>query len=292
MITRFFHTEAIAEKPAVEASVSGVATAAKVVTDLRKHVDFTSQFLPDTRDIIVYLPSGYENDVERSYPVLYLHDGQNVFDPETAFIKGEDWRVDDTAETLIAAGEIEPVIIVGIYNTPRRMEDYTHVKDKKKGGGQADLYGRMIVEEVKPLIDSTYRTLTSSFNTGLGGSSLGGLVSIYLGLQYPEVFGKLAVISPSVWWGNKAILKVVEDIDLKPRIKIWLDMGTSEGGRTLKDANALRDALVDKGWILGDDLRYAIVEGGVHSERSWAERVDKVLKFLFPNGNGEGNQIL
>ena len=84
----------------------------------------------------------------------------------------------------------------------------------------------------------------------------------------------------------------MEDIDLKPRIKIWLDMGTAEGGRTLKDANALRDALVDKGWILGDDLRYAIVEGGVHSERSWAERVDKVLKFLFPNGNGEGNQIL
>ena len=290
MITRFFHTEGVAEIATVPAS--GTVTAAKVVTDLRKHADFTSQFLPDTRDIIVYLPSGYENDVEHSYPVLYLHDGQNVFDPETAFIKGEDWRVDDTAEALIAAGEIEPVIIVGIYNTPRRMEDYTPVKDKKQGGGQADLYGRMIVEEVKPLIDSTYRTLTSSFNTGLGGSSLGGLVSIYLGLQYPEVFGKLAVISPSVWWGNKAILKVVNDIDLKPRIKIWLDMGTAEGGRTLKDANALRDALVDKGWILGDDLRYAIVEGGVHSERSWAERVDKVLKFLFPNGNGEGNQIL
>ena len=285
MIARFFHTETPAASPAQ----GGIALAPK--TDLRKHEKFMSAFLPDSRDIIVYLPPNYEKDVEHNFPVLYLHDGQNLFDPETAYVKGEDWRVDDTAEALITAGEIEPVIIVGIYNTPRRMEDYTPVRDRKNGGGHADLYGRMIVEEVKPFIDKTYRTLTSAWNTGIGGSSLGGLVSIYLGLQYPDVFGKLAVLSPSVWWSNKAILKYVNELDMKPRLKIWLDMGTAEGGRTLKDASALRDALVNKGWELGDDLRYMVVEGGVHSERSWAERVDKVLKFLFPNGNGEGNQL-
>jgi len=294
MSGRFFHTESttvLEQDEKHSATATAPTVAPKIKTDLRKHANFHSHILPEDRDLIVYLPGGYETHPEKHYPVLYLHDGQNLFDPDTAFVKGEDWQADDTAETLSKAGVIEPVIIVGIYNTPSRIEDYTPVKDQKKRGGQADLYGRMIVEEVKPFIDQTYRTLQDAWHTGLGGSSLGGLVSIYLGLQYPEVFGKLAVISPSVWWSNKAIIEFVDELLLKPRVKIWLDMGTAEGGRTLKDANALRDALVRKGWVLGDDLQYTVVEGGVHSERSWGERVGRVLNFLFPNGNGSGNQI-
>src|SRR5258706_6748397 len=121
---------------------------------LKKHSDFKSKFLPDARDLVVYLPEGYDADANRRYPVLYLHDGQNLFDPETAYVKGMDWRVDETADDLIREQRVEPLIIVGIYNTgEHRVDEYTPTPDKKLGGGHADLYGRMLVEEIKPFID-------------------------------------------------------------------------------------------------------------------------------------------
>src|SRR5689334_21298070 len=192
---------------------------------LQRHKAFASQFLPDPRDIVVYLPPRYDEEAERRYPVLYLHDGQNVFERNTAF-GGVEWQVDDTAEQLIAAGEIEPLIVVGIYNTGRhRIDEYTPTRDGEKGGGKGALYGRMLVEEIKPFIDREYRTLPDAADTGLGGSSLGGLITLYLGLEYPEIFGKLAVLSPSVWWDNRAILDLIMQTNPKPRLKIWLDMG-------------------------------------------------------------------
>ena len=122
-----------------------------------------------------------------------MHDGQNLFEPETAFNKGEHWRVGETATELIEAGRIEPPIIVGIYNTGEmRIDEYTPTTDKKLGGGHADDYGRMIVEELKPLIDRTYRTRTDRESTGIAGSSLGGLVSLHLAFNHPAVFGKVA----------------------------------------------------------------------------------------------------
>ena len=130
-----------------------------------------------------------------------MQDGQNLFDPETSFIKGNYWRMGETADELILAGEIEPLIIVGIYNTgEHRIDEYTPVEDKRLGGGQADAYGQMLVEELKPFVDHAYRTLPGTENCGMGGSSLGGLVTLYLGLRYTWMFGKLAVMSPSVWW--------------------------------------------------------------------------------------------
>jgi predicted alpha/beta superfamily hydrolase len=256
---------------------------AVVTTDLRKHKRFRSQFLTEERDIIVYVPNGYDTDLERRYPVLYLHDGQNLFDPQTAYIPGQDWKADETAEALIEEGVIEPMIIVGIYNTgEHRTEEYTPTPDPTHGGGNADLYGRMLVEEIKPFIDGKYRTLTDASNTGLGGSSLGGLVSLYLGLVYPEVFGKLAVISPSVWWDNKKILELVKDSVPKPRLKIWLDIGTNEGEEAVSGAEELRDALLAAGWQQGSDLCFSEIEGGVHSESAWAERLGDVLRYLFP----------
>ena len=123
------------------------------------------------------MPPDYERDTHHRYPVLYMHDGQNLFDSSTAF-GGNEWRLDDTAEELIERGAIEPLIIVGIYNTgEQRIHEYTPTADAKLGGGKADLYGRMLVEEVRPFIDGTYRTLRGAENTGLGGSSLGGLVT-------------------------------------------------------------------------------------------------------------------
>ncbi len=184
---------------------------------------------------------------------------------------------------LIIAGEIEPLIIVGIYNTgEHRIDEYTPVEDKRLGGGQADAYGQMLVEELKPFIDRTYRTLPGPANCGLGGSSLGGLVTLYLGLRYTWMFSKLAVMSPSVWWRNRAILKIVAKVRRKPELKIWLDIGTRESPRALPDARELNAALVKKGWIQGKDLTFTEVPGGEHNESAWGARVGPMLKFLFP----------
>src|SRR3954463_13148425 len=253
-----------------------------VAPELRLHRKFRSQFLELERTLIVYVPPDYERDTHQRYPVLYMHDGQNLFDSATAF-GGNEWRLDDTAEELIERGAIEPVIIVGIYNTgEQRIHEYTPSVDAKLGGGKADLYGNMIVKEVKPFIEKTYRTLPGAENTGMGGSSLGGLVTLHLGLRYPNFFGKLAVLSPSVWWDNKFILREIEKLPAKPPLKIWLDMGTAEGGMSLEDTEMLRDAMSAKGWQVGRDLAYSEIEGATHSEVAWAERVGPFLRFLFP----------
>jgi predicted alpha/beta superfamily hydrolase len=258
--------------------------------DVRLNKDFHSQVLNNNRDLIVYLPPGYDSDPAQRYPVLYFHDGQNLFDGATSFIPGQEWRLDETAQELIAARKVQPLIIVGLYNTGKdRVEEYTPVQDPKyKVGGKADLYGRMLVEEVKPFIDRTYRTLKDAKHTGLGGSSLGGLVSIYLGLKYPHVFGRLAVVSPSVFWGDKFIVHYVEALRSKPDERIWLDIGTKEGRdekealETVTNARLLESTLIKKGWKPGKDLKYFEAQGAEHNERAWAARVGPMLEFLFP----------
>jgi predicted alpha/beta superfamily hydrolase len=250
---------------------------------LHKHEDFVSRLVEDHHDLVVYLPHMYETEGERRFPVLYMHDGQNLFDPETSFIKGNYWRMGETADALVEAGAIEPLIIVGIYNAGvKRVDEYTPVEDKRLGGGHADAYGRMLVEELKPFIDGQYRTLSAAEHCGMGGSSLGGLVTLYLGLRYPTVFSRLAVVSPSVWWRNRAILKTVAALAEKPALRIWLDIGTKESKWAVPDTRTLRDALISKGWQLGEDLAYFEAKGGEHSESAWAQRVDPMLRFLFP----------
>jgi predicted alpha/beta superfamily hydrolase len=258
--------------------------------DIRFHKAFHSNILDNDRDVVVYLPPGYEARPEKHYSVLYLQDGQNLFDGATSFIPGQEWRADEAAQSLIAAGRVEPLIIVGIYNTGKdRIDEYTPAVDAKyKMGGKADLYGRLLVEELKPFIDAKYRTLKDARHTGLGGSSLGGLVSLYLGLKYPEVFGRLAIVSPSVWWSSNYIVKYVEAEKKRPPIRIWLDIGTKEGGnaeeaqKTLAGARLLKDTLIGKGWDPEKDLRYVEAEGAEHNERAWASRFESILQFLFP----------
>ena len=256
--------------------------------DIRVHKSFYSKLLNNDRDVLVYLPPGYETSKGRRYSVLYLHDGQNLFDGATSFIPGQEWRVDETTQSLISAGQIEPLIVVAIYNTKDRIDEYTPVEDVKYKGGKADLYGRMLVEELKPFIDRTYRTQNGAKHTGLGGSSLGGLVSLYLGLKYPHTFGRVAVVSPSVWFADKQIVHYVEALSRKPSLRIWLDTGTKEGRNiedaqnTLANARLLRDTLVRKGWRPGKDLSYFEAEGAEHSERAWAARIKPILRFLFP----------
>ena len=257
--------------------------------DVRFHKKFHSKILNNDRDVIVYLPPGYEANKTKHYSVLYLHDGQNLFDGATSYIPGQEWRVDETAQTLILAGKIEPLIIVGIYNTGRdRINEYTAAEDAKyKAGGKADLYGRFLVEELKPFIDTTYRTKKDAAHTGLGGSSLGGLVSLYLGLKYPNVFSRIAVVSPAVWWADNQIVHYTEASPKEP-LRIWLDIGTKEGSdaqqaqRTVDGARLLKETLVKKSWRLGKDLKYFEAEGAEHNERAWAARAEQILEFLFP----------
>ncbi len=249
---------------------------------------FHSRFLPDDRDIEVYLPEAYTNEPTRRFPVFYLHDGQNLFDGRTSYLPDCTWKLHTTADRLTREGLIEPLILVGINNTGlRRMAEYTPTPDIRHRGGDGDRYGRLLVEELKPCIDREFRTLGDAPNTGLGGSSLGGLISLYLGFTYPEVFSKLAVLSPSVWWDNRAILRTVSTGRVRPDLRIWLDMGTAEGLRHLRDTDLLHRRLLDRGWRDGPDgtnpdLRYVRVANGIHNEDAWARRFDRVLRFLFP----------
>ena len=258
--------------------------------DVRLHKDFHSNILNNDRNVIVYLPPGYDTNKRRHYSVFYMHDGQNLFDGATSFIPGQEWRVDETAEALIKAGKIEPLIIVGIYNTgAERVNEYTAAQDPKyKAGGKGDLYGRFMVEELKPFIDKTYRTKSDAQHTGMGGSSLGGLISIYLGLKYPKVFTRVAVVSPAVWWADNHIVHFTENQSRRPSLRIWLDIGTKEGRdapeaqRTVEGARLLRTTLTRKGWKEEKDLKYFEAEGAEHNEKAWAARTPEILEFLFP----------
>ncbi len=253
-------------------------------TTVRRHQKFRCRWIEGERDLLVYLPPGYEESPRRRYPVFYLQDGQNLFDPATAFVRGHDWRADVTADRLIRARAIEPLILVGIeHGGERRLDEFTPTQDRRRGGGGgADLYGRSLVEEIIPFINFHYRARPGREHVALGGSSLGALVSLYLGLKYPRVFGKLALLSPSVWWDGKVILKHVAGLRSRPQTSIWLDVGTCEGDRELQQVAQLRDALVRKGWVLGEDLHYAQVRGAHHEERAWGRRFGAVLRYLFP----------
>ena len=252
--------------------------------NIKEHRGFRSKILGNRRDVLVYLPRGYRRWSRKRYPVLYLHDGQNVFDAATAF-NGVEWGVDETAQRLIRLNLIEPLIIVAVANTGEdRLDEYAptrgRVDKRKRSKGLLKNYGRFLTEELKPFIDSKYRTERGAESTALGGSSLGGLATLVLGLWFPQVFSRLAVLSPSVWWDDCAIYGMVESLEDKLPLKIWLDTGTHEEG--WERARKLRDLLVEKGWRLDDDLQYHEIEGADHSEGAWAMRVDPVLRFLFP----------
>jgi predicted alpha/beta superfamily hydrolase len=252
---------------------------------LIKHEQFPSRFLRNQRDLIVYLPPGYQEQAQRRFPVLFLHDGQNLFDGATSFIPGMDWHVGQTADYCIQAGLVEPLVIVGIYNAGKqRLGEYTPTRMPKLGGGRANRYAKFLLEEVRPFLLGNYRVLSGAENTGIGGSSLGGLVSLYLGLRLPHVFGKIAALSPSVWWNRRVILRFADAAPVDPLPRIWLDIGTGEGGRIVEDVERFRDILLAKGWRLGRDVHYQRVEGAEHNEAAWAQRVAPFLQFLFPAG--------
>lgn len=214
-----------------------------------------------------------------------MQDGQNLFDPAASFA-GVAWGADETAQELILKNKIQPLIIIGIHNTANRMDEYTPVPARGRGG-RADEYGRWIIEDLKPFVDTHYRTLPQREFTGVGGSSLGGLFALHMGFTRPDIFGRVAAMSPSAWWANGFILREAGALNGRLPLRIWLDMGRREGRHFLNQTRTLQDILRSKGWQKNRkaalaDFRYLEAARARHDEFSWGARFDKVLKFLYP----------
>ncbi len=242
------------------------------------------------RPVQVWLPPAYRADPQRRFPVLYLHDGQNVFDDEASLAE---WRVDETAQRLAGASAIDAPIIVAVHSMSERTWDYTPtslqvqpaggpVGPPHAVGGGAPAYARFLIEELKPMIDARYRTQTGPAATAVGGSSLGGLVSLWLALQHPHVFGAALAVSPTLWWDDFLAQRLVMAQDLRAgqRPLLWLDMGRLEGRRAVSHARRLNKALLARGWTAWT-LAYHEDLLGSHDEASWAARVEGMLRFLY-----------
>jgi len=253
------------------------------------HLDFASAFLEHRRTLAVYLPPGYYDQEDRHYPVVYFHDGQNIFDPATAAF-GVAWQADLSAERQFRRGTLPPLLMVGVYNTPARHDEYTmHVDGQRKEGGRGHLYGRFLFEEVKPFIDKHYRTQRGRETTAVIGSSLGGLCSLGLARLHHRSFGCCGILSPSLWWCGGQILNDIEERDLSwlRTMRFWLDMGTREthlkrplhpGIQRLRYLRGLFDVA---GLAPGHHYEYQEIIDGEHNEASWASRIDRVLLYFF-----------
>ncbi len=239
---------------------------------------FASPQLGNSRKLRVYLPASYAENPAKRYPVLYMHDGQNLFDARTAAY-GVEWGIDETVNRLVATGVMDEVIVVGIDNTPDRIAEYTPCCDPKHGGGKLDAYSAFITDTLKPHVDKTWRTLPGKEHSAIMGSSLGGIASLYIAQRKPEVFGNAGGVSTSLWWNGRAMLSKPA-----PRVpvKFYLDAGGKDDG--LEETTMLRDAMLRQGYKIGDELLYVADPAGGHNEKSWAARVDRPLAWFFPWG--------
>jgi predicted alpha/beta superfamily hydrolase len=249
--------------------------------------DLRSAGLGRSSEILVYLPPSLAdggpgwNDGRR-YPTLYFNDGQNVFDERTS-LSGE-WRADETLEMLAAEGF--EAIAVAVPNSPARADEYAPWRtaapwdaNRREVGGRADHYLEWLIGSVMPLVDRSFPTSTEREATGIIGSSLGGLISLYALMYAPRTFGFGGVMSPSVRWADYAALKMIDDGRLPPG-RIYVDMGAKESDEMLDDARRLRDTLVRNGWDDGHDLLYVEDDMGGHHESAWAWRLPDALRFL------------
>lgn len=238
----------------------------------------------EERELFVALPPGYADNPTTRYPVLYMNDGQNLFGEHVASRSGWGWRLDRTAAALLQETRIEPLILVGVPSSLRRAYEYTDFDvDNRLYVGGSEHYCHMLVDSIKPFVDRTYRTSPDASNTGLGGSSYGSLISLYAGVRYPHVFGKLALLSTFYPNERSSPVGLVNGTATKPALRIWLDIGTGQGDdKHVQTARALRDALVAKGCRIDEDLAYLEALGAEHHEEAWAERVPLFLPFLFP----------
>lgn len=238
-----------------------------------------------TRTLRVYLPDAYFRDQGRRLPVLYMQDGQNVFDhPESA--RAETWDANGTLEMLSGARAIEPWIIVGIDHSIGRFEDYSAWPDPKhKVKGHARIYAEFLIEHLKPFVDQTYRTRPEREWTAVAGSSLGGLVSLFLGWKYPQVYGRVGAFSPTVMWSQRRLFRQWSKKGKLPQ-RLYLDVGETEqfdyedmhfdyGTEVAKFAEHLRELGYNE-----DELHVVLEPGGQHSEVDWRRRLPDALAWL------------
>lgn len=254
-----------------------------ITGDVRVHKKFHSNTLGDDRTLIVYLPPGYDAAKDTRYPVLYMHDGQNLFDASTSFA-GIEWQVDENAQELITDGKIAPVIIVGIYNTPDRTDQFIGTKHA--------LYGRFIAEEVKPFIDSEYRTIADRDHTALAGSAMGGLATIFIAQKHDDVFGTIALFDPFLRDpagapnGPLMVDQLLDSPFWATHVRWYVNMGSDPAGvypgaNPTADGRALDKALVAAGLKPGENLTYEDSPGAPNNEVGWSQRIGKLLTALY-----------
>jgi isoamylase len=249
-----------------------------VVGTLQITEPIASRHVGGDRPLFVLLPESYEADVGRRYPVLYMHDGQNLFSDDIAF--GREWQVDEAMHRLQALGL--QAIIVGIPNAGEaRMAEYSPFVDASGRGGRGDDYMKFVVEEVIPLVDSRYRSLPTRAGRGMLGSSLGGLISLYGFFRHPETFGFVGAMSPALWFADRALLEM---IDQYPFVngRLYLAIGTEEGPQHVIHVRALHQLLLAKGYRQGGSLFYVEEDDAAHDESAWARRLRTALYFLLP----------
>lgn len=273
---------------ATSSPASGSESSLELGGELRLH-ELQSRIFRNTRMLRVWLPPGYSapENQGRHYPVFYLNDGQNLFDPATAFI-GVDWQADEAAARLIREGRIPPLILVGIDNAQRdRAREYLPYRSFNPPvmRPQGKRYPDFLLNEVMPFLHQHYRISRGPENTGLGGSSLGAIVSLYTAMARPGIFGCLLLESPSLFVSNRQLVKSSRDVRQWPD-KIFMAMGTNEAGREERDRQVVEDVralerVLRRAGLREDRLLVRIDEGATHSEKEWARRFPEALAFLF-----------
>jgi len=278
----------------IQETRSGAGAAAEPIRasgatgDLRLH-EFRSRVFRNTRFLRVWLPPGYDDpqNAGQRYPVLYLNDGQNLFEPSSSFA-GVEWGVDETAERMIGEGAVPPMIIVGMDNAGKdRLREY--MPHRSMNPMMLRVMGRhypdFLMKEVMPFVERTYRVATGLENTGLGGSSLGALIALYTAIARPGAIGRLLLESPSLWASNRQIIKESRTVRIWPD-RIFLAAGTAEAesaqrSRTVVDDVRELAAIMRRAVLSEKRLRMVIKEGAGHTESAWAERFPEALQFLF-----------
>ena len=271
-----------------DADGPAVIRATSATGDLRLH-SFSSRIFHNTRFLRVWLPPAYDDPANdgRRYPVLYLNDGQNLFEAETSFT-GVEWQVDETADRLIREGAIPPLLVVGIDNAAKdRIREYMPHRSLHPMmlSAQGSRYPLFLIKEVMPFIARNYRVASGPENTGLGGSSLGALIALYAARLRPWVFGKLLLESPSLWASNRLALKESRKARRWPA-RIFLATGTAEVGRKDRDQSVVDDVrelagILRRAGLDDRRLKLVIEDGATHHESAWAGRFPEALTFLF-----------
>lgn len=231
------------------------------------------------RGVWLYRPPSYDENPRQTYPVVYMHDGQNLFDDRTAF-GGVSWNAAGAMDDGIQNGTITEAILVGVESTPARMTEYTPVADPAHGGGGATIYLALLIETLKPALDATGRTKPDAAHTAIVGSSLGGLVSVWAGMARPDVFGLVGALSPSTWWSRAWLLDASQS-STPPLHRLYLDSGNA-GPSSDDAANTAALAAI---WQSKPnlDVRYVLAPGASHNESAWRARLPGALAFLLPH---------